>query len=74
MKIYTSELLNLSGETMDSIVEDVINLWQDKSNFPSPYRSAFVISSSCFFKMLSSFVLMFIKKVEREVGGRGNEL
>ena len=30
MKIYTSELLNLSGETMDSIVEDVINLWQDK--------------------------------------------
>ena len=32
MKIYTSELLNLSVETVNSIVEDIIDLLQDKSN------------------------------------------
>ena len=30
MKIYTSELLNLSVETVNSIVEDIIDLLQDK--------------------------------------------
>ena len=30
LKIYTSELLNLSVETMNSIVEDIIDLLQDK--------------------------------------------
>ena len=53
MKIYTSQLLNPFVETMNSIVEDIIDLKQDKSNLSSPYRSAFVISLSCFFKMLS---------------------
>ena len=62
MKIYTSELLNLSVETMDSIVEDIIDLLQDKSNLLSPYRSVFVISLSCFFKMLSSVFLILIKR------------
>ena len=57
MKIYTSELLNLSVETVNSIVEDIIDLLQDKSNLSSPYRSVFVISSSYFFKMLSSISL-----------------
>ena len=32
LKIYTSELLNLSVETMNSVVEDIINLLQGKSN------------------------------------------
>ena len=32
LKIYTSELLNLSVETMNSVVEDIIDLLQDKSN------------------------------------------
>ena len=32
MKIYTSELINLSAERMNSIAEDVINLLQGKSN------------------------------------------
>ena len=48
MNIYTSELLNLSVETMNSIVQDIIDLLQDKSHLASPYRSAFVISSLCF--------------------------
>ena len=30
MKIYTSDLLNLSVETMNWIVEDIIDLLQDK--------------------------------------------
>ena len=30
MKIYTSELLNLSVEAVNSIVEDIIDLLQDK--------------------------------------------
>ena len=47
---------------MNSIVEDIIDLLQDKSNLPSPYRSVFVKSSSCFFKMLSSIFLIFIKR------------
>ena len=47
---------------MNSIVEDIIELLQDKSNLSSPYRSVFVISSSCFFKMLSSVFLIFIKR------------
>ena len=50
---------------MNSIVEDIIDLSQDKSNLPSPYRSVFVISSSRFFKMLSlsSIFLILIKKI-----------
>ena len=47
---------------MNSIVEDIIDLLQDKSNFSSPYRSVFVISLSCFFKMRSSVFLILIKK------------
>ena len=62
LKIYTSELLNLSVETMNSIVEDIIDLLQDKSNLLSPYRSVFVISLSCFFKMLSLIFLILIER------------
>ena len=62
MKIYTSELLNLSAETVNSIVEDIIDLLQDKSNLSSSYRSIFVISLSCFFKLLSSIFLLLIKR------------
>ena len=62
MKIYTSELLNLSVETMNSVVEDIIDLLQDKSNLSSSYRSVFVINSLCFFKMLSSIFLILIKR------------
>ena len=36
LKIYTSKLLNLSVEAVNSIVEDIIDLLQDKSNLPSP--------------------------------------
>ena len=43
---------------MNSIVEDIIDSLQGKSNFSSPYRSVFAISSSCFFKMLSSIFLI----------------
>ena len=49
MKVYTSESLNLSVETMNSVVEDNIDLLQDKLNLSLPYRSVFVISSSWFF-------------------------
>ena len=59
MKIYTSELLNLPVETMNSIVEDLL---QGKSNLSLPYRSVFVIRSLCFFKMLSSDFLILIKR------------
>ena len=62
MKVYTSVLKNLSVETMYSIAEDIIDLLQDKSNLSSPYRSVFVISSLCFFKMLSSLFLILIKR------------
>ena len=62
MKIYTSELLNLSVETMNSIVEYIIDLLQNKSNLSSPYRGVFVISLSCLFKMLSSSFLTLIKR------------
>ena len=58
MKVYTSELLNFSVEIMNSIVEDIIDLLQDKSNLSSPYRSVSLISSSCFFGMLSSVFLI----------------
>ena len=61
MKIYTSELLNLSVETMNSIVEDIIDLLLDESNLSSPYRSVFVIHLSCFFKMFPSIFLILIK-------------
>ena len=61
LKIYTSELLNFSVETRNSIVEDFIDLLQDKSNLSSLYRSVFVINSSCFSKMLSSIFLILIK-------------
>ena len=57
-QIYTSELLNLSVETMNSIVEDIIDLLWDNSNLSSPYRRIFVISLSCFIKTLSSIYLI----------------
>ena len=60
MIIFTRELSNLSVETMNSIVEDIIDLLQDKSNLSSPYRSVFVIIS--FFKILSLIFLTLIKK------------
>ena len=62
---------------MDSIVEDIIDLLQDKSNLLSPYRSVFVISSSCFFKILSSIFLILVKRdCHIETGGSegGNRL
>ena len=62
MKFYASELISLSVEKMNSIVEDIIDLLQDKSNLSSPYRSVFVMISSCFFKILSSVFLILIKK------------
>ena len=52
MKIHKSELLNLSVETMNSIVEDITNSLQDNSNLSLSYRSVFVKNSSCFFKLL----------------------
>ena len=61
LKICTSELLNFSVETRNSIAEDFMDLLQDKSNLSSLYRSVFVISSSCFSKMLSSIFLILIK-------------
>ena len=61
MKIYTSELPNLSVETMNSIVDNIIDLLRDMSNLSLSYRSVFVISLSCFFKMLSSIFLILIK-------------
>ena len=71
-QIYTSELLNLSVETMNSIVEDIIDLLWDNSNLSSPYRRIFVISLSCFFKTLSSIYLIW--KIERGDSARGNGL
>ena len=76
MKVYTSELLNFSVEIMNSIVEDIIDLLQDKSNLSSPYRSVSLISSSCFFGMLSSVFLIierdcladWKRAVEEEMG------
>ena len=47
---------------MNSTVEDIIDLLQDKSNLSSPYKSVFVIRSSCFFKMLSSIFLILVKR------------
>ena len=42
MKIHTSELY-LSEESVNSIVEDIIDLLQDiKSNLSSPYISVFL--------------------------------
>ena len=58
--MYTSELLNLSVEPVNSVVEDIIDLLQDKSNLSSPHRSVFVIIS--FFKILSLIFLALIKK------------
>ena len=57
-KSYTSELLNLSVEKINSIVEDIIDLLEDKSNLSSPYRSVVLISSLSFFKMFSSIFLI----------------
>ena len=71
-QIYTSELLNLSVETMNSIVEDIIDLLWDNSDLSSPYRRIFVISLSCFFKTLSSIYLIW--KIERGDSARGNGL
>ena len=62
LNIYTSKLLRLSVKTMNSNVEHIIDLLQDKSSLSSPYRSIFVISSSCFFKMLSSIFLILVKR------------
>ena len=62
MKTYTNKLLNLSVETMIWIVENIIVLLQGQSNLLSLYRSVFVISSSCFFKVLSSIFLKLIKR------------
>ena len=39
LNISTSELLNISAETMNSIVEDIIDLLQDKLNLSSLYRT-----------------------------------
>ena len=39
LNISTSELLNISAETMNSIVEDIIDLLQEKLHLSSPYRS-----------------------------------
>ena len=61
MRVYTSEYLNLSVETMDSIVEEVIDLLQVKSNLSSTYRSVFILSS-CFFKIVSSMLLILIER------------
>ena len=36
---------------MNSIDEEIIELSKDKSYLSSPYRSVFVINSSCFFKV-----------------------
>ena len=47
-KSYTSELLNLSVEKINSIVEDIIDLLEDKSNLSSPYRSVRQVSLKCF--------------------------
>ena len=47
---------------MNSIAEDILDLLEDKSNLSSPYRGVFVISSSCFFKMLSSIFLILFKR------------
>ena len=66
---------------MNSIVEDIIDLLQDKSNLSSPYRSVFVISLPCFFKMLASVFLILIKRncladwqIERGGNVEGNGL
>ena len=72
-KIYTSELLNLLVETLTSIVEDITDLIQDKSNLSLPCRSVFVVSSSCFFKMLSSIFLTLIKRYSRLKDGAVEE-
>ena len=62
MKVDNSELLNLSVETMNSTVEDIVDLLQERPKLSSPYRSVFVMISSCFFKMLSSIFLVLIKR------------
>ena len=43
MKTYTSELLNLSLETTNSIVEDITELLQNKSNLLDPKKITFLI-------------------------------
>ena len=47
---------------MHLIVEDIVDFLQDKSNLLLPYRIVFVISSSSFFKMLSSVFLILVKR------------
>ena len=59
MKVYTSQLLDLSIETGNSFVEDLL---QDKLNLSSTYKNVFVISQPCFFKMLSSTFLILTKR------------
>ena len=63
MKVCTNELLNLSVATINSILEDIMDLLQDESNLSSPYTSVFaVIISSRFFKILLSIFLKFITR------------
>ena len=60
--IINIELQNPLVETMNWIVENIIDLLLDKSYLSSPYRSVFVRSSSCLFKMLLSIFLILIKR------------
>ena len=61
-RVCASELLNLTVEIINSIVEYIMGLLQGKPNLLSPYRSVFVINlSGCskiplsiFFKYLLS--------------------
>ena len=62
MKAYTSKSLNLSIESMNSVVEDNINLLQCKSNLSPPHSSVLVKRSPCFFKMLLSVFLIMIRR------------
>ena len=64
MKVYTSELLNLSVETMNSIVED--NVLLDKSNLSSPYiailsltRRSIMMNESAYFVSDSYMLLKY---------------
>ena len=64
MKVYTSELLNLSVETMNSIVED--NVLLDKSNLSSSYiailsltRRSIMMNESAYFVSDSYMLLKY---------------
>ena len=55
MKLYSNELLNPSVETINSIVEDIVDLLQDNLHLPSPYKSVFLMSSSFSVKCFHQF-------------------